>query len=656
MKYKSMIILILTAFVLLSIAGVSAVDVDDKAIASENIDLSQNSGIEIDNLLTTEEDTPLTPVSDEEIITDNETDADSGKIVLENNFADEDIADDNGDEIQVDDNIKYYADGSPVNNTDETDTDGLIDLSECATAVLRVSDTESVISFRRDATNAADISIVGGKWGHINFVKQYKTAAGYFFQVIVTENGWLIGDGGVTDGSRNRQIESIVSEMVTKKVINDNYLKKIYNIFGNDELGHFVIMAPNGTYGVVFTDRYHVSKLEPGEFVLCPNLYSKSQKGTYDHSINPVDAAIKVIYTDSFGVNRRNVITYHYNANISSGQKIDVYASNDNGAGVGRSTAGLADDIYFFGKYHSKSSLPLTPKKVKLGTHIFGIDNADKEDLTIEATANPIVLGENATVVVTGLKNATGNISVRAGDGIYISPIVDGTASVVIPGLIVDTIAEIHYGGDDNYNPTDISITVIVSNFNITEISADPITTIYNINKYLVVTLTDGKGNALSDFNLTVNLNGSKNYATDGNGQIKVSTKGLAPHVYTATITFGGSEYYANSTKNVHVTVKKATPKIIARAKTFKSTAKTKKYTITLKNNIGKAIKKATVKFKINGKTYTAKTNGKGVATYKLKLNKNRTYKGVVTYKGNKYYNKLTKKVKITVKSTSKRH
>ena len=54
---------------------------------------------------------------------------------------------------------------------------------------------------------------------------------------------------------------------------------------------------------------------------------------------------------------------------------------------------------------------------------------------------------------------------------------------------------------------------------------------------------------------------------------------------------------------------------------------------------------------KVNKKTYTAKTNSKGKATFKIKnLKKKGTFKATVTYKGNKYYNKVTKKINIKIK------
>ena len=58
---------------------------------------------------------------------------------------------------------------------------------------------------------------------------------------------------------------------------------------------------------------------------------------------------------------------------------------------------------------------------------------------------------------------------------------------------------------------------------------------------------------------------------------------------------------------------------------------------------------------KVKGKTYKAKTNKKGKATFKVtKLNKKGTYKATVTYKGNKYFTKASKKAKIKVIATFK--
>ncbi|MBQ2666606.1 hypothetical protein [Methanobrevibacter sp.] len=70
-----------------------------------------------------------------------------------------------------------------------------------------------------------------------------------------------------------------------------------------------------------------------------------------------------------------------------------------------------------------------------------------------------------------------------------------------------------------------------------------------------------------------------------------------------------------------------------------------------MKDNVGKAFKKARLTLKIKGKTYTAKTNSKGKAIFKIKkLTKKGRFKATVTFKGNNLYNKVVKKVKITVR------
>lgn len=76
--------------------------------------------------------------------------------------------------------------------------------------------------------------------------------------------------------------------------------------------------------------------------------------------------------------------------------------------------------------------------------------------------------------------------------------------------------------------PADVTLTV---NKIQTEITGNAITATYNVNKDLVITLKDSDGNPVSGVNVTVDLNGAKTYTTDSNGQVKVSTKGLAPNL-----------------------------------------------------------------------------------------------------------------------------
>lgn len=121
---------------------------------------------------------------------------------------------------------------------------------------------------------------------------------------------------------------------------------------------------------------------------------------------------------------------------------------------------------------------------------------------------------------------------------------------------------------------------------------------------------------------------------TDKNGYAKLNI-GLIPKSYKIITTYKGV------TKTNTLKVKQ-----VLKAKNIKvSKKKSIKFSATLKWSNGKAIKNKKITFKFKGKTYTAKTNKKGVATITIKNNfKAGSYKMYVVY----VKDKLVKTVKIT--------
>ena len=277
---------------------------------------------------------------------------------------------------------------------------------------------------------------------------------------------------------------------------------------------------------------------------------------------------------------------------------------------------------------------------------------------TTVLTAEDINLTSLAGTVEVTLKDGNRNALVNKEvlltlNGVNYTAVTDsnGIASFEITAVDGANTAVFTYNAKDYLESSTATSTVNVLR-NATVITASPVTKTYNVAKNLVVTLKDENGNALANQTVSITLNGQTYTRTTGSsGQAVLAISNLAPKTYTAAISFAGADGLKSSSLNVNVVVKKATPKLAAKKKTFKAKKKTKKYAVTLKSNTGKAISKVKVILKIKNKKYTAKTNAKGKAVFKIKkLTKKGKYTSKVTFKGNAYYLKAAKKVKITVK------
>lgn len=197
-------------------------------------------------------------------------------------------------------------------------------------------------------------------------------------------------------------------------------------------------------------------------------------------------------------------------------------------------------------------------------------------------------------------------------------------------------------------------------------------TTLYsdNFNQYAVdfaagerggnfsVLLTTQNGNPLSNKVVKIGFNGiSRDIITDSFGWARLQINLANANTYTFAVAYLGDNSY-NACMNVYtITISKKPTSIVANAKTFKSTAKTKKYTVTLKtskcsSSNGKIYLKAGKKLtlKLNGKTYTAKTNKNGKATFNLKITKKGKFNAVIKFSGDNIYKPKNKTVKITIK------
>ena len=301
-------------------------------------------------------------------------------------------------------------------------------------------------------------------------------------------------------------------------------------------------------------------------------------------------------------------------------------------------------DVEYLGDGRNSANSTTAKLTVKIKTELTAsavtttYNNGKNIVITLKDSEGNPVSGVSVTVDLNGAKNYTTDKN--------------GQVKVAVGKLVPKTYtAKISFAGDDLYNGSSATAKVTINKIN-TKLAAAKVTATYNVNKYLIITLKDASGNPLAKKKITVKVGSiAKNLTTNSSGKVAVLISKLVPKTYTASISFAGDSYYNKSSAKATVVVKKATPKLTAKAKTFKVKVKTKNYAITLKNNKGAVMKSTKVTLKVNGKTYTVKTNSKGVATFKItNLKKKGTFTAVVTYAGSKYYNKVTKKPKITVK------
>lgn len=179
--------------------------------------------------------------------------------------------------------------------------------------------------------------------------------------------------------------------------------------------------------------------------------------------------------------------------------------------------------------------------------------------------------------------------------------------------------------------------------------------TTINYSEKLAVKVIDIFGTPVPGITVKVKIKTSSGFKyftgkTNANGIAYISIT-AAPGTYkNVVITSGSAQMILGGSKTISkMVIKKETPKITASAKTFKLKA-TKKYTITVKGSKGVAVKNTNVKIKVNGVTYSAKTNANGQATFTLsKLNRKGSFSSTITIAANTNYNKATKTVTIKV-------
>ena len=267
----------------------------------------------------------------------------------------------------------------------------------------------------------------------------------------------------------------------------------------------------------------------------------------------------------------------------------------------------------------------------------------DKSELSLSAGGN-----ETLTAAIKP-ENATNKTIVWASSNEAVATVSNGEVNAVGPGKAT-IIATTMDGGWT----AECQVTVIEKTAEKKKvvISAKKANFVINKAKKYQITLKDKKGNPVKAVPIQLTVNGKtyiKKTSTSGRAVFKLRFNKAGK--YKAVIKFRGNKAYKAASKKVTFTVaKQKNTRIYATSKVYKKAQNPKKLSCILKGN-NKAIKNVKLTLTVNGKTYSAKTNSSGKATFKInKLKKKGTYTAIIRFAGNSSYGAATKKVRIIVK------
>ena len=185
-----------------------------------------------------------------------------------------------------------------------------------------------------------------------------------------------------------------------------------------------------------------------------------------------------------------------------------------------------------------------------------------------------------------------------------------------------------------------------------TKLTLKKLTTYPDSGKYYSAKLTTKKGKAIKGQKITFTVNGNTYIKkTNKKGVAKFKVAIIKTGKYKVTARYNGTSKYRGTTKKNYIKIKTGSKKVkIASKNVYMNPNSGEYYSITLKNNKGKAMKKAIIRFTVNKKTYKVKTNSKGVAKVKISLNSGK-YSIKTLFAGNSKFKAKTVTNTINVRS-----
>ncbi len=255
-------------------------------------------------------------------------------------------------------------------------------------------------------------------------------------------------------------------------------------------------------------------------------------------------------------------------------------------------------DVIYSGddKYESVSTtVPITIDKVS---------NAN-----ITASADTILVGENAIINVKLPEDATGMVVANIGKDLYAAVVENGVAKITVPNLEMGNYtATVTYSGNDKYEPVNTTVNIDVEGK--LEVTAPNVVKYYHgPERFNVYVLLGGKPLANKTVDLSIN-NVVYTRTTNKDGIASLALN-LNSDNYTVIVKVDDIELTSFVTINPTIVGKDIT-------KVFRNETQ---YFATFYDSNGKPLANTVVTFNINGVFYNRTTDSNGVAKLNINLN-----------------------------------
>lgn len=167
---------------------------------------------------------------------------------------------------------------------------------------------------------------------------------------------------------------------------------------------------------------------------------------------------------------------------------------------------------------------------------------------------------------------------------------------------------------------------------------------------YVEVKLLDKNNKLLAGKKIHILYNNKiYSFISNNKGVVRLPVNINSYGISKISISFLGDSQYMASFSSAKVIVKKQKASLLSPNRSYLVTSK-KYLKATLKDKNGKLVKNKKISFILNGKTYKAYTNSKGVATVKIKASTAKTYVVTVKFAGDSVYSPISKSLKLYVK------